>query len=281
VCGFDKRVAQGSFSIAGTLLLPGLVKALELIWVWFGCLAMAISFLEYPRQVLGGSEPPPLGPLSYAGEVEDDDLNCFQGRASDEDWKRYRQRITAQAETRDHVNGLVAMSHHESFIYWDVLALKFDTYVTDNIINSVVKSLKEKLGLTNAPVAFFNSFFFTKLCHHGHADPDLENKYSYKEAASWTQKTFCTRLIDQIKTIVFFRNRTAVHWICHAIFLDMIIIQAFDSMSGNHPSNLKALYRWLHKTMKIAGKKLDPNEWCLYGTRPGTPRQLYADCGLY
>ena len=45
--------------------------------------------------------------------------------------------------------------------------------------------------------------------------------------------------------------------------------------------DLKALYRWLHKTMRIAGKKLNPNEWILYGTRRGTPVQTYYDCGLY
>ncbi len=50
---FDKWVARGSFSVAGTLLLPGFVEALELIWVWFGCLiAMAFFSLEYPRLVL-------------------------------------------------------------------------------------------------------------------------------------------------------------------------------------------------------------------------------------
>jgi hypothetical protein len=33
--------------------------------------------------------------------------------------------------------------------------------------------------------------------------------------------------------------------------------------------------------MRIAGKKLDPAECCLYGTCPDTPRQTYSDCGLY
>jgi Ulp1 family protease len=173
------------------------------------------------------------------------------------------------------------MSHHKSFINSDVFTLKFDTYINDNILNYVIKSLKDKLGLTDAPVAFFNSFFFTKLCRHGHEDPALENKYCYAEVAGWTRKTFQTRSIDKMKTIVFFRNQTLSHWIYYAIFLDLRIIQAFDSMGGNHPSDLKALYCWFHETMMIARKKLNPAEWCLYGTRPGTPKQLYADCGLY
>jgi hypothetical protein len=185
---FDKRVARGSFSVADTLLLPGFVEALELIWVWFGCLTAMATF---PWNILaGGSEPPPFGPPPYAGEVEDNDLDFFEEEASDEDWKRYHQRITAQAETRRSCNGLVAMSHHESFINSDVFTLKFDTYITNNILNYVVKSLKDKLGLTDAPVAFFSSFFFTKLCRHGHEDPALKIKYSYKEVAGWTRKTF-------------------------------------------------------------------------------------------
>jgi hypothetical protein len=52
-------------------------------------------------------------------------------------------------------------------------------------------------------------------------------------------------------------------------------------MGGNHPSDLKALYRCFHEKMRIAGKKIDPAKWCLYGTHPGTPQQVYADCGLY
>jgi hypothetical protein len=79
---FDKRVAWGSFSVAGTLLFPGLVEAFGLNPVWFGCLtAMAIFSLEYPRLVLGGSEPPPFGPSPHAGEVEDNDLNFFEEEA--------------------------------------------------------------------------------------------------------------------------------------------------------------------------------------------------------
>jgi Ulp1 family protease len=155
---------------------------------------------------------------------------------------QHHQWIKAQAETRPSCCGLVAMSYHESFVNSDVFTLKFDTYVTDNILNYVVKSLKDKLGLTDAPVAFFSSFFFTKLCRHGHEDPALKNKYSYKEDAGWTRKTLRTRSIDKMKTIVFFRNLMLFHWICYAIFLDLRIIQAFDSYGGNHPSDLKALY---------------------------------------
>jgi hypothetical protein len=93
-----------------------------------------------------------------------------------------------------------------------------------------------------------------------------------------------------MKTIVFFRNLTLSYWICFAIFLDLRIIQAFDLYGGNHPSDLKALDCWFHKMMRIAGKKLNPAEWCLYGTRPlalcsrhiltVVCTQFYSDCVL-
>jgi hypothetical protein len=39
---------------------------------------MAIFSLEYPRLVLGGSEPPPFGPPPHAGKAEDDNLDFFK-----------------------------------------------------------------------------------------------------------------------------------------------------------------------------------------------------------
>jgi hypothetical protein len=105
-------------------------------------------------------------------------LGFFEEVASDKDCKRYHQWIKAQAEITNHLS------------ISDVFTLKSDTYFIDNILNFVVKSLKDKLGLTDAPVAFFSSFFFTKLCCHGHEDPALKNKYSYEEVAGWTRETF-------------------------------------------------------------------------------------------
>jgi hypothetical protein len=52
-------------------------------------------------------------------------------------------------------------------------------------------------------------------------------------------------------------------------------------MGACHGHDLKCLYCWLHETMRIAGKKLNPNEWILHGTCRGTPMQTYYDCGLH
>jgi Ulp1 family protease len=200
---------------------------------------MATSSLEYPRLVLRGSEPPSLGPPPYVGKIEEYDLDFFKETASNDDWIRYHQWITVQAETRRSCEGRVAFFHSENFTNSHVFTLRSDAYITDYIINWVVKLFKVKLGLTDAPVAFFSSFFFTKLCRHGHDDPKLANKYSYEEVAGWIQKTFRTISVDKMKTIVFFRNQTLAHWICYAIFLALKIIQAFDSSGGNHGTDLK------------------------------------------
>jgi hypothetical protein len=66
-----------------------------------------------------------------------------------------------------------------------------------------------------------------------------------------------------------------------AILMDLKIIQASDSLGSNRVSDLKNLYRWLHETMRIEGKQLNPKEWCLYGTRRETPMQRWYNCGLY
>jgi Ulp1 family protease len=77
-------------------------------------------------------------------------------------------------------------------------------------------------------VAFFPSFFFTKLYQQGNEDPEKADTYSYAGVASWTKKILRGTPIDQMKTIVFLFNEGRLHWICFAIFMDLKIIQAFD-----------------------------------------------------
>ena len=120
---------------------------------------MAIASLEYPCLVLGDSKPPPDGPPPYAGENEGSDLDFFKETASDEDWSRYNRWITAQAETRRSSNGLVAITESEIFDNSHLFTLAFDTFITDNFLSYIVKSLKDKIGLTDSSVVFFSSFF--------------------------------------------------------------------------------------------------------------------------
>ena len=137
---------------------------------------MAIASLEYPRLVPGDSKPPPHGPPPHAGENEGRDLDFFEESASDEDWSsRYNQWITAQAETRRSFNGLVAIIEREIFDNSHLFTLAPDTFINDNFLSYIVKSLKDKIGLTDPSVVFFSSFSFTILYPEGHANPTLDN----------------------------------------------------------------------------------------------------------
>ena len=65
---------------------------------------------------------------------------------------------------------------------------------------------------------------------------------------------------DETKTIVFLLNEGRMHRKCFAIFMDLKIIQAFDSGGSGGGQTLQDLYRWLHSTMEIEGKTLKPAE---------------------
>jgi hypothetical protein len=45
-----------------------------------------------------------------------------------------------------------------------------------------------------------------------------------------------------------------MHWKCFAIFMDLNIIQAFDSGGSGGGQFFQDLYRWLHSTMEIKAR---------------------------
>ena len=70
----------------------------------------------------------------------------------------------------------------------DVETLEKSAWVRDNVLHYAFKELTPTLGRTDPLVAFFPSFFFTKLYQHGHEDPNRRDKFSYAGVASWTKK---------------------------------------------------------------------------------------------
>jgi hypothetical protein len=70
-----------------------------------------------------------------------------------------------------------------------------------------------------------------------------------------------------------FRNKGCLHWIYVAIFINLQIIWAFESFGGGGGQGIKDLYQWLQEMMKIAGKHMNVNKWCLYTTHDDTTRQ--------
>jgi Ulp1 family protease len=87
----------------------------------------------------------------------------------------------------------------------------------DNILHYASKELTSTLGRTDPLVAFFPSFFFTKLYREGLKDPNRSDTHSYAGIASWTKKLQRETPISQTKTIVFLYNKGHMHWkmFCH------------------------------------------------------------------
>jgi Ulp1 family protease len=116
----------------------------------------------------------------------------------------------------------------------------------------------------------------------GNNDSRLAGKYCYDGVSTWTKKLLGGTPIHKMKMFVFFMNEGNIHWKCFGIFVDLKIIQAFDSMGDGCAEYLQGLYQWLEETMQLAGQSLDPIEWCLYTTRDDSPRQNNSyDCGLF
>jgi hypothetical protein len=122
------------------------------------------------------------------------------------------------------------------------------------------------------------------LFNEGHSNPDLENKFCYKNVATWWSKKR-TRLktsLQEVKTLVLFRNEGRMHWVTYIIFQDLKIIEEFNSMGSSDTNILKGLYRWLFIEYQRIGIHLDSKKWQLYQTRWSTPRQRNGyDCGFF
>ncbi len=217
--------------------------------------------LEFPPLVTSGTEVPPDGPPPYSSDDETGDLNFFKEEATYEQWGRYHVWLQEQREWRRDPDETTAILNGELITSSDVFTLKKSEWVMDNLLHYVYKS---QIGVTDPLVAFFLSFFFTKLYQEGNADPEKADTYSYAGVASWTKKILRGTPIDEMKTIVFLLNLGRAHWKCFAIFMDLKIIQVFDSGGSGGGQTLQDLYRWLHSTMEIQGKTLKPAEWRLY-----------------
>jgi hypothetical protein len=234
--------------------------------------------LEFPPLVTSRTEVPPDGLPPYSSDDETGDLNFFKEEATYEQWGRYHVWLQEQREWRRDPDETTAILHGELITSSDVFTLKKSEWVMDNLLHYVYKS---QIGVTDPLVAFFPSFFFTKLYQEGNADSEKADTYSYAGVASWTKKILRGTPIDEMKTIVFLLNQGRMHWKCFAIFMDLKIIQVFDSGGSGGGQTLQDLYRWLHSTMEIEGKTLKPTEWRLYCCRHDTPRQRDHDCGVY
>jgi hypothetical protein len=134
--------------------------------------------------------------------------------------------------------------------------------------------MKRSFKIKSSVLLYFSSFFLTLLFNEGHADPKVDNTFSYRNVEIWLSKKMKRpkTSLKRIRTRVFFWNVGCMHWVTYLIFQDLKIIEEFDLM-GPSPSGriLKGLYQWLFLEYKIIGIHLDSSEWRLYPTRCTTP----------
>jgi hypothetical protein len=166
----------------------------------------------------------------------------------------------------------------------DTVTLRPAEWLTDNILHYFTHSVKRIFKIKNSVLVFFSSYFLTLLFNEGHSNSDLENKFCYKNVATWWSKkrTRLKTLLQEVKTLVFFRNEGRMHGVTYIIFQDLKIIEEFDSMGSSDTNILKGLCRWLFIEYQRIGIHLDPKKWRLYQTRQSTPRQRNGyDCGFF
>jgi Ulp1 family protease len=125
---------------------------------------------------------------------------------------------------------------------------------------------------------FFKSFFITKLLNEGHANPEIEGTYDYKNVKRWSKKV-PGKDIFKLNKIVFPINQGTAHWICVVAFMRDKRIQVFDSLGGKGHMYLEAIFKYLQDEHMDKKKSPLPDveEWKLIPTRNDTPRQLNGE----
>jgi Ulp1 family protease len=121
---------------------------------------------------------------------------------------------------------------------------------------------------------FFKSFFITKLLNEGHANPDIEGTYEYRNVKRWSKKVIGKDLF-QLNKIFFPINVGGAHWICVVAFMREKRIETFDSLGGSGTIYMEAIWKYLqdeHLDKKKAPLP-DVDKWMLVKTQTNTPRQ--------
>jgi Ulp1 family protease len=121
---------------------------------------------------------------------------------------------------------------------------------------------------------FFKSFFITKLLNEGHADPEVDGTYEYRNVKRWSKKVPGKDLF-KLNKIFFPINVGGAHWICVVAFMLEKRIETFDSLGGSGTMYMEAIFKYLQDE-HLDKKKVplpDSDEWTLVTTQKNTPRQ--------
>jgi hypothetical protein len=168
----------------------------------------------YPDVVLATESPPWDGPFPYSSSQDPSlVLPLFYLEVSPEDWDWY-ERWWRSAVGLGGSKVLVCFGTNQVQIQ-DAVTLRPAEWLADNILHYFTHSVKRVFKIKNSVFVFFSSYFLTLLLNEGHSNPDLENKFCYKNVATWWSKkrTGLKTPLQEVKTLVFFRNEGRMHWV--------------------------------------------------------------------
>ena len=204
----------------------------------------------YPPLALQTQSPPADRPQPYVGNNNLDTLEFFREDTSAQEWTLYRLWIQQYQETsRKPIEDLV-IRNGITITNEQAYSLQPGEWINDAVLHFVFKSMESILGFTDVSVVFFPSFFFNKLLQQDWRA--LPTTYDFAGVSTWNKRLFEGKSIGDVKTIVFLQNLRRGHWKCFVVFMDLKIIQSFDSLRGGD-QYLHCLYivgctiRWWQK----------------------------------
>lgn len=121
---------------------------------------------------------------------------------------------------------------------------------------------------------FFKSFFMTKILNEGHANPNVDGTYEYRNVKRWSKKV-PGKDIFNLDKIIFPINQGNAHWICGVVFMQEKRIQMYDSLGGDGRMYLEAIFRYIQDEHKDKKKEplADIKAWRLVTTERACPSQ--------
>jgi hypothetical protein len=141
----------------------------------------------YSDAVLATESPHWDGPFPYSSSQDPSlVLPLFYLEVSPEDWDWY-ERWWRSAVGLDGSKVLVRFGTNQVLIQ-DAVTLRPVEWLADNILHYFTHSVKRIFKIKNSVLVFLSSCFLTLLFNEGHSNPDLENKFCYKNVATWWSK---------------------------------------------------------------------------------------------
>jgi hypothetical protein len=202
----------------------------------------------YSDAVLATESPPWDGPFPYSSSQDPSlVLPLFYLEVSPEDWDWY-ERWWRSAVGLDGSKVLVRFGTNQVLIQ-DAVTLRPVEWLADNILYYFTHSLK-RISRSRTP----SSYSFLPASWPSCSTKVTPTRIWKISSATKTlqpggrKKRTCLKTsLQEVKMLVFFRNKGSMHWVTYIIFQDLKIIEEFDAMGSSNTNILKGLYHWVPK----------------------------------